>query len=248
MLGTVVRAGDVLDLFSPERPDWGVTEVAAVMNLPKSSAHELLSSLAAIGLLQRTSSSRYALGWRVLRLSHNVVVSAGLARAAFADLRALRRRLGGPVEIAARDDEGILTLGRLEGDSGAPGMLTGVGERAQSCDTALGRVMLAHPAPNGGAPHAWCGCQGSPEPEIPGDNGLLAELEEIRQRGYAIRAPRAAADLGYVAAPIQDGRAVVVAAVSIGAPADRYRQRGADLRIAVTGTAERISRRLSDAG
>jgi DNA-binding IclR family transcriptional regulator len=52
MLQTIQKIGPVLDLFTVERPEWGVSEVAGAISVPRSSAHALLSSLVEIGLLQ----------------------------------------------------------------------------------------------------------------------------------------------------------------------------------------------------
>src|SRR4051794_17520095 len=69
MLGTVARAGEVLDLFTVEAPEWGPTAVAERVGVSKSQAHELLATLAGIGLLPRCETTgRYQLGWRVASL------------------------------------------------------------------------------------------------------------------------------------------------------------------------------------
>ena len=65
MLGTVSQASDVIALFTADHPEWGVSQVAGRMELAKSSAHALLSTLAEIGPVRRTASGRYRLGWRV---------------------------------------------------------------------------------------------------------------------------------------------------------------------------------------
>ena len=47
---------------SLDKPEWGVTEVAARVGEPKSTVHELLSSLTPVGWLTRTEQGRYRLG------------------------------------------------------------------------------------------------------------------------------------------------------------------------------------------
>jgi DNA-binding IclR family transcriptional regulator len=75
VLGTVSKAGDVLKLFTAADPERGVSEVAQRMRLPKSSAHALLATLAETGLVRRTNTGRYHLGWRVVEL-HQALVSS----------------------------------------------------------------------------------------------------------------------------------------------------------------------------
>ena len=62
MLGTLARAGAVLDLFTTEEPEWGVTATAQRLGIGKSLADDVLASLAGIGLLQRVGHGRYRLG------------------------------------------------------------------------------------------------------------------------------------------------------------------------------------------
>lgn len=60
------KAGQVLNLFSLERSEWGVSEAAKELNFPKSSTSALMATLAEQGLLRRTSERRYRLGWRLM--------------------------------------------------------------------------------------------------------------------------------------------------------------------------------------
>lgn len=78
MLKTLARAGAVLDLFTREQPELGVTEIARRLGMPKSNAHALVHSLCKIGLLRRTPGNRYALGWKIFVLSQRLLQSTEL--------------------------------------------------------------------------------------------------------------------------------------------------------------------------
>ena len=78
MLKTLARAGAVLDLFTSDQPELGVTEIARRLGMPKSNAHALVQSLCKIGLLRRTPGNRYALGWKVFVLSQRLLQSTEL--------------------------------------------------------------------------------------------------------------------------------------------------------------------------
>src|ERR687885_1400111 len=73
MSQTLKKAIQVLDLFSFERPEWGVSEVARALELPKSTTSELISSLADQRLLARVAKGRYRLGWRLFELSQTLL-------------------------------------------------------------------------------------------------------------------------------------------------------------------------------
>ena len=75
MLQTIQKAGELLALFDREHADWGVREVAVKLKMAKSSTHDLMSSLAKLGLLHKTEENRYRLGWRLVTLSETLLAT-----------------------------------------------------------------------------------------------------------------------------------------------------------------------------
>ena len=76
----VDRIGAILSLYSFERPEWGVSELAGRLALPKSTVSELLASLSGQGFVERTPRGRYRLGWRLFELNHVLLESTPLVR------------------------------------------------------------------------------------------------------------------------------------------------------------------------
>ncbi len=105
MLSTLGKSSQVLELFSVAHPERGVSEVADVLGIPKTSAHSLLATLAAVGLLRRTEGSRYRLGWKLLRLRQSLLESTRLrqeARPAMEQLATMADRRDGSNAFAKR--------------------------------------------------------------------------------------------------------------------------------------------------
>jgi IclR family transcriptional regulator, KDG regulon repressor len=142
VLNTIRRAGRLLNLFTEDRPDWGVREVAAELEMPRSNAHELMSSLASIGLLQRTPDSRYRLGWRLLTLSGHLLNSTDVARLGSSVLSQLADQHRQTVSIATYDSGQVVSIGQAEPRGSAP--VSRIGERFPVHSTAAGKIMLAH--------------------------------------------------------------------------------------------------------
>ena len=105
---SVRRAGEVLDLFSVERPHWGPTEVAAEIGVAKSSAHALLRELERAGLLERLACGRYRLGWRLAGLARTMVQTNGHSARIVPVAHELARQLGETVHLAALDRDRVL--------------------------------------------------------------------------------------------------------------------------------------------
>jgi DNA-binding IclR family transcriptional regulator len=103
MLGTLKRAGAVLDLFTPEEPEWGVTAMALRLGIGKSLAHDVLASLTAIGLLQRVGHGRYRLGWRTVALASVLLRTSELKAQARPVVRDLAERQRATVSLVAWD-------------------------------------------------------------------------------------------------------------------------------------------------
>lgn len=78
MLGTVGKASRLLDLFTGQTPEWGVTDTALALKVPTSSAHDLLDTLAQTGLLRRVEGNRYRLGLKLVSLSRTALDSFGV--------------------------------------------------------------------------------------------------------------------------------------------------------------------------
>src|ERR1700751_4845932 len=115
MLGTVLNAGRVLDLFTSETPERGVTEVAEALGIPKSRAHALMSSLAHVGLLRRTAEGRYRLGWRVLALGRILTETTEFRAEARRAMEELSGRFGETVHLATLDDGVVVYVDKIEG-------------------------------------------------------------------------------------------------------------------------------------
>src|SRR3712207_8569863 len=73
LVQSVTKALKVLDIFSPEHPEWGVSEAARSLGMAKSTTHMMMNSLADQGLLYRTERKRYRLGWRLFELSQTLL-------------------------------------------------------------------------------------------------------------------------------------------------------------------------------
>jgi DNA-binding IclR family transcriptional regulator len=73
MSRTMKKTMQVLDLFSLQRPEWGVSEAAKVLGFPKSTTSELMSALADQRLLCRSTKGKYRLGWRLFELSQTLL-------------------------------------------------------------------------------------------------------------------------------------------------------------------------------
>src|SRR3954468_22247429 len=114
MLRTVMRAGAVLDLFTDEEPEWGVTATAARLGIANSMAHDLLVSLARTRLLQRVGHGRYRLGWRTVSLASVLLRTSDLKAKGAAVVQRLAEGTRAGVRLVAWDRGEIVCIERRQ--------------------------------------------------------------------------------------------------------------------------------------
>lgn len=210
MLHTLKRAGDVLDLFTVSEPEWGVTATAQRLGIGKSLAHEALTSLAAIGLLQRVGHGRYRLGWRNLSLASVLLRTSELSALSRQVVRELAQRRGVTASVVAWDRGTLICINRhstiRNGPTGGPP----AGTTVPLDDSAAARVLLAS-RPREEIETLWR--EGLIQTRHRCLTDLLADLEAVRRAGWATDSPTTAQ--AAVAAPVHDADGEVAAAVCV---------------------------------
>src|SRR5512134_1539765 len=144
MLQTLQKAGDLLALYDRDHTEWGVREVAARLKIAKSSTHDLMSSLAKLGFLNKTEENRYRLGWRLVTLSETLLATTELLREARPVMEELAAQYQETIHLAVLDDTQAVYVDKLEGKQAVRVELTSLGAWLYAHCSALGKVLLAY--------------------------------------------------------------------------------------------------------
>ncbi len=246
---TVEKAGRILNLFSVEKPEWGVSEVAAMLKLPKSSASAMMSSLADQGLLRRTGERRYRLGWRIMAMSRVLLETTEFRAEARRGMERLVSLFGETVHLAALERGQVLYVDKMRGTRAVQVAVTVVGGKFPAHASGVGKAILAY--------RPWeevveiLEREGMP-PRTPNTITTLEEfreeLERVRKRGYAYDLEEGVLELCCVAAPIRDHTGEVVASMSLSVPAYRFWESEERYRNALIGTVRKVSENLGYVG
>ncbi len=245
MLQTVRKAAEVLNLFSVDHPEWGISELAKTLSFPKSSTSALVSTLAEDGFLRRTSTGRYKLGWQVMALSQILLSTTDFRREARPVMESLIARFGETVHLAALEQGQIIYVDKLQGTRAVQVSATGVGHRLPAHCSGVGKVILAHRPweevlqilTSKGMPKLTVNTITTPE-------ALKQELEQVRAQGFAYDLEEAVEELCCVAAPIRDHTGEVVAAMSLSVPTYRFQYAKDQYRLAIVSATRQISENL----
>jgi DNA-binding IclR family transcriptional regulator len=217
---SVDRAIAILYLLA-ERGDAGVTEVAAQLGVHKSTAFRLIGALEAGSLIEQDGErGRYHLGRGILRLAGATAGRLELPTESRPVCRQLAAELGEAVNVAILDSGEATNILQEYGTSAITGR-NWIGQRTPLHATASGKVLLAWmdtvalkefltSKPQRYTPHT-----------VTKPAALEAELEHVRERGWASTTEEFEIGLNAVAAPIFDPTGEVVAAVGTSGPSYR---------------------------
>ncbi len=243
---TIARAVSILQAFDAGSPELGVTEIGHRTGLDKSTVYRLLYALQQGGLIaQDAATSRYRLGPGVLRLAGLAAQQIDVAHAAHAHLVELSAHTGETAKLSVLTDEDRLVR------------VDAVESRHQVRDVALighevplhavsdGKVLLAGMSPARLERVLEKALAAFTPHTVTDPARLRLEIDEVRQRGYALAEEELEMGLSGVAAPILSYDGTTVAAISVSGPSSLMpARRLSEIGPLVKETAGLVSARL----
>ena len=242
----IERAVSILNAFSMDDPELGVTELADRLGLHKSTVHRFMVNLDAAGLVERNArTGRYHLGLHVFELGALVMQQMNLWDEALPFLEGLVHDTGETGHLAVLDGGEAIYIERVEARR-ALRVPSAIGRGYPAHATNLGKVLLADLSRERvEAIIAERGLAAYTPQTITDPAELEADLELIRRRGYAVDNEEYDDGLRCIGAPVRDHSGHVVAALGIGGPVTRITpERVEELGGLVMTAARGLSRRL----
>jgi DNA-binding IclR family transcriptional regulator len=244
----VSRALDILELFLDGDGTLSAPEITRRLQLPRTTVHELVTTLAARSYLVPVPEQpgRYRLGVRTYQLGSRYAEQLDLAAEGQQVARLVAETCGETVHVAVLEGTDVIYIAKVD-STHAVRMVSAAGRRLPAHCTAVGKMLLAS------LPADELDERLPPDAELTAmtPNSLTSgaalreALEEIRERGVASEQRESNPDVSCVAAPVHDRSGRVVAALSISVPMIRWsEERMAELTgLAVKGAAQ-LSERL----
>jgi DNA-binding IclR family transcriptional regulator len=224
----------------------GVTDVAARVELPKSTVARLLGSLAREGAVEQVpGESRYRLGERLALLTAGVRPTRGLVATARPHLVELARITGEAAGLSVPDGSTMHYVDQVE--SANPVQVRDwTGTRIPMHAVSSGQVVLANMSPALLDRLLSQPLERFTSRTLTDVNALEARLHDVKRDGFAWAREEYAEGITSIAAPIAGSEGEVVAAVHVHGPSYRFPGNGsqADVERGVVETAARISSRV----
>ncbi|MER6061310.1 IclR family transcriptional regulator [Streptomyces sp. NPDC001792] len=246
---SVDRAISVLEILA-QRGEAGVSEVAAEIDVHKSTAFRLLGALEARGLVeQATERGKYRLGFGIVRLAGAVTGRIDITQQGRPVCERLAEEIGETVNIAVMQERYAINLYQVRGQSAVTAH-NWVGQLTPLHATSSGKIMLAHlPAGERAALLTETGLKKLTPHTISAKTKLEKNLAEARERGYAWTLEELEIGLHAMAAPIRDREGQVIASISASGPSYRFtEERMHELAPVLVKGAEEISHRMGYLG
>lgn len=217
----VYNAIRILEVLGREE-GLGVTRISQLLELPKSSVHDILSTLHNEGLVEKDCErNHYSLGLKLFELGNMARANLELRRIATPFLRALNEDLDETVHLTILDGWEVLYIECFESTKQLR-TYSVIGVRAPLHCTAVGKAILSFFTEK--QVSEMIKAMGLPrftENTITDRQRLDRELAEIRKRGFAVDNAEHEEGVRCVGAPIHNHEAQVVASISVSGPSQR---------------------------
>ena len=219
---SIDRALQVLELFSLEKPEWGVTEISKALNIYKSNVHNILSTFAEKGFVKKDSKTdKYKLGIKFFELGSVVIKNVDLRRIAHPHIEKLSKEFNETVHLGVLDEGRVVSIEREESNKGLCSHIE-IGKRTPLHCTAVGKAIMAYLSEDKiNFIIKEKGLEKYTENTITNKEELEKEFLKIRKQGYAVDNMEHEEGVRCVAGPIRDYNGKVIASMSVSGPAFR---------------------------
>jgi DNA-binding IclR family transcriptional regulator len=211
---SVLKAFTMLKSF--RHPDEWVTssELSRRACLPEASGYRLIQTLEEIGAVVRGERGRYRPGLLLVSLSQNVAIDECLREAAREIMAALAQRLNVTAHLGILEGGMVTYVAKFDTPTSCPAH-TRPGAQLEPYSSGLGKVLLSALPQSELDNFIMEGDLVALTPHTITDRAaLLAELETVRRKGFAIDDRESRMDMCCIAVPIRDNESRVVASMS----------------------------------
>ncbi len=213
---SVARAIGILRCFEGN-PELGISEIASMMSLNKSTAFGLVNTLATYGLLEQIGNKKYRLGISLFELGNLAISRLDIRSEAREVCAPLSYHYPAAIHIAVHSEGEVIYLDKLNVENNIISV-SNVGRRAPMHCTGVGKAMLAYLPKSYLDTYLTFPLPAMTANTITSREALEAELEQVRQTGIAVDDEEIEPGLYCIAAPVFRRDGTPAAAISLSFP------------------------------
>ncbi len=221
IIQSVSHALDVLEQFTGDHDELGVTELSKRLKLHKNNVFRLLATLESRGYIeQNKATENYRLGIRCLQLGQTYVTHMGLLRQAHPIIESLANTANETAFVAVFRKAAVVPLDAVEAKR-AVRFTSKVGEALPLHCTAAGKVQLAYISDADLREALTEGLPRFTDSTITDKPTLHSQLKRIAELGYSVELGEHISEVHSIAVPIRDYTRNVVGSLAVSGPAHR---------------------------
>ena len=245
MVTSVLKALNILELFTPQHSVLSLNEITERVGYPKSTVHSMLSTLVSKGYVEKTGTNSYALGKRFIPMTQAVLVNVQLRDRAAPLLRQLGDSTEESVYLTVLDGNLSLYIYAIE-TSHRLLARSAVGDEVPLHCTSVGKAILAFLPPQQQRKIlSEVGLPAYTENTITEEDKLLEDLNKTVKRGYSVDNQEHEVQSYCIGAPIFNERGEVIGSCSISGHEETVIREKLDFYSSkIKHTAQEISRRM----
>lgn len=211
----VTLALHILERLAEEGRPMGVTALAAALGTTKSRIFRHLQTLMQHGyILQSGDTERYQIGFRIVSLARAAAENQDIVTASYRALRELRDALGHSAVVSQVEPDGVRILLTIPGKSPIE---IGVrpGSLLQFHASAQGKIALSFGNETLRASVLGSRLERLTDKTITTAAALRAEIEKVRNQGWAVAPNEALIGVNALAAPVFDASGSLAGSIAV---------------------------------
>lgn len=241
---SVRRALEIFEFLLQLGGPTTIGEMVSALQIPKSTAYELVRTLSDSGYLEPSRRGGIFLGRKLFELGMAYRAQVDLLRDGSQIVEELRDECGETVQLSVLENDMMLVLLKEEG-SHPVRIISRVGSRVPVNWAASGRLLVSDMDDGALTSLLEKSVRQSPTGRATTDiPKFIQQVRKFRKQGYATELNETNEHAGCVAAPVIDGTGKCLAAISIVAPEHRLKRNREVLTKQVRDAAANLSKRL----
>jgi IclR family pca regulon transcriptional regulator len=218
---SLARGLAVIQAFSDRQRQHSISQLSAKTGLSRAAVRRCLYTLSKLGFAGTDDGRHFVLRARILSLGHSYISSMPLSSSAHPILEHVSRALHESCSIATLDGLDIIYVARAS-VTRIMSIDLSVGSRLPAFCTSMGRVLLADLPPGELDEHfAHADFARRTDRTVTSPEKLRQILRLVRRNGFSIVDQELEVGLRSMAVPVQNSAGKVVAALNVGAHAQR---------------------------
>lgn len=221
------KALKILECFSTNTPELGITQISEILSLNKSNTHNIITTFEQLGYIEKNErTGKYRLGLKMLEFAFVINENLGYQRAVHKILARVAKEVNSTIYFGIpKEDKVIYILASYPDTEEYDYPIRSImGEKAPLYCTGIGKAMLAFMPDEALEQVMRCPRHKVLDNTIVDEDELRRELLLTRKRGYSIDNTEHELGVKCVGVPVFNSKSELVAGLSVSGSAGSFTQ------------------------